>query len=125
MDESAKTPDQVHEAMAKFPVGTKLFTVYACDSAIGDEMTPTDGGLENACGSPLKLGDMITTSQCVTSAYGDSKFQIRHQRIEEDWHWRPDILQQYDAKKACGWVGSSVSADGTPKTCAAEAGYGA
>jgi len=122
MDEKPKTPDQVHGEMAKFPVGTKLFTAYACDTPLGHELTPTDGGLEKACGSPLKLGEMITTSECTTSSYGDSKFHIRHQRIEEDWALRPEFLKQYDAKKACGWIGSSVSTHGTPKTCAAEDG---
>jgi len=115
--DTKKTPDQVHAEMAAFPVGTTLYTAYACESALGDEMKPTDGGLEKACGSPLKLGEMVTTSQCTTSAYGDAKFQIRHQRVEEDWALRPEFLQQYDAKKACGWPGSSVSVNGTPEKC--------
>lgn len=115
-----KTPDEVHAEMAAFQVGTTLYTVYACDRAMGDEMKPTDGGLEAACGSPLKLGDVVTTSQCTTSAYGDKKFQIRHQRVEEDWELRPDFLKQYDAKKACGWSGKSVSPSGVPKKCSAE-----
>lgn len=118
-----KTVDQVHAEMAAFPIGTTLYTVYACGRALGDEMKPTDGGLEQACGEPLELGAIVTTSKCTTSAYGDSKFQIRHQRIEEDWQLNPDILEQYDAKRACG-SSSSVSPHGVPKTCSAQANRG-
>jgi len=100
--ETKKTPKDVHDEMRAFKVGTSLFKVYACDAPAGDELQPTEGGLEKACGSPSELGDIVTTSQCVTSAYGDAKFHIRHQRIEEDWQLEPSFLSGYDAAKACG-----------------------
>jgi len=63
------------------------------------------------------LGEMVTTSECTTSAYGDAKLQFRHQRIEEDWALRPEFLEQYDATKACG-APATVTVDGKPGTCA-------
>lgn len=123
MDESTKTIDQMHGLMDAFPVGTTIFTVYACDEAIGDELLPTDGGLEKACGKPLELGALVTTSKCTTSAYGDAKLHIRHQRVEEDWQLRPDFLTKYDASAACGWSGP-VSSTGVPPTCSTEVAKG-
>jgi len=114
-----KTPDEVHAEMAAFPIGTTLFTVFACGTAIGDEMKPTDGGLEKACGSPFELGAMVTTTKCTTSSYGDHKFHVRHQRVEEDWALNPDILKQYDAAKACGWSGR-ISPSGAPTKCSSK-----
>ncbi|KAK3232662.1 hypothetical protein CYMTET_56991 [Cymbomonas tetramitiformis] len=117
-----QTNDEVNGEMAAFPLGTVLYTVYACDKSAGDEveMNPADGGVEKACASPVKLGDMVTTTKCTSSAYGDSKFYIRHQRIEEDWQQNPEILTQYtDAAKLCGWHGP-ISAAGVPKKCSAE-----
>lgn len=116
-----KTPDEVHAEMAAFPVGTTLYTVYGCRKPMSTEveMTPADGGLEKACGNPILLGDIVTTSRCTTSAYGDAKLQIRHQRIEEDWQLEPSFLTGYDAAKACGW-GGKISANGAPKTCGKE-----
>lgn len=100
-----KTVDQVNAEMGAFPIGTTLYTAYACGEAAGDEMNPTDGGVEKACGKSFKLGDMVTTTKCTTSAYGDKAFFIRHQPIEEDWQADPSILGQYDASKACAWGG--------------------
>jgi hypothetical protein len=100
-----KTVDQVNAEMEAFPIGTTLYTAYACGEAAGDEMTPTVGGLEKACGKPFKLGDMVTTTKCTTSAYGDEAFFIRHQPVEEDWQADQSILEQYDAAKACAWGG--------------------
>lgn len=113
-----KTVDEANAELEAFPAGTVLYTAYACGKAAGTEaeLTPTDGGLEKACADPTLLGQMVTTTKCTTSAYGDGKFQIRHQRIEEDWAAHPEFLTQYDAAKACGWPGK-VSADGGPKTC--------
>jgi len=100
-----KTVDQVNAEMEAFPIGTTLYTVYACGEAAGDEMNPTDGGVEKACGKSFKLGDMVTTTKCTTSAYGDESFFIRHQPIEEDWQADPSILGSYGAANACGWGG--------------------
>mmetsp|Transcript_84106 Transcript_84106/g.218951 ORF Transcript_84106/g.218951 Transcript_84106/m.218951 type:complete len:106 (-) Transcript_84106:99-416(-) len=82
-------------------------------------MTPTDGGLEKACGDPILLGAMVTTSHCTTSTYGDDKFHIRHQRIEEDWQLEPSYLSTDDAAQACGWSGK-ITADGAPTKCSGE-----
>lgn len=118
-----KTVDQVNSEMSSFPVGTTLYTVYACGKAAGDEMKPTEGSVEMSCGAPMKLGDMVTTDKCTTSAYGDKSFQIRHQPVEEDWQADPSILQQngYDAGKACGWGGSSDAVQVPPSRCAMSA----
>lgn len=102
-----KTVDQVNAEMTAFPVGTRLYTVYACGKAAGSEMKPTEGGVETVCGMPLKLGDMVTTDKCTSSAYGDKSFQIRHQPVEEDWQVDPSILDQsgYNPYKACDMDG--------------------
>jgi len=112
-----KTLDQINAEVEAFPVGSTLYTVYACAHALGDEMTPTDGGLGEACGSPTKLGAMVTTAKCTSSKWGDEKFYIRHQRIEEDWAAHPEFLTQYNAAKACGWSGE-LTPQGAPKKCA-------
>ena len=56
------------------------FTVCACGNQGNGqaELTPTAGGVEAACGEPFKLGEMMTTSACTTSAYGDASFFIRY-----------------------------------------------
>merc|ERR1712232_186118 len=98
--------------MAAFPLGTTLYTVYACGKATGShEKEPTTGGVERACGSPLKLGAMVITGKCTSSAYGDKSFHIRHQRVEEDWQVDPSILHQegYDAGQVCYWTGNDIS----------------
>jgi len=102
-----KTVDEVNAEMEAFPVGTTLYTVYACGKAADDETKPTDGGVEKACAASLKLGAMVTTQKCTSSGYGDKTFHIRHQPVEEDWQADPSILEQekYDADKACGWNG--------------------
>jgi hypothetical protein len=115
-----RTPDQVNQLMASHPVGTTIYSVYACGAAATTEaeMTPTDGGLEVACAQPILLGDIVTTAQCTSSNYGDTKFHIRHQRIEDDWALHPEFLQQYDAAQACnGKGGNSVAAIGAPQKC--------
>lgn len=113
-----KTIDEINAEMEKFPVGTTLFKVYACGKAASSEaeMTPTDGGLKVACAEPLLLGNMVSTDTCTSSLYGDTKFFIRHQRIEDDWKINPSFLSSYDAAKACGWSGP-ISADGAPPVC--------
>lgn len=115
--DTPKSIDDVMAEMETFKTGTKLATVYACGKGNGDaELTPTAGGLEAACGDPFKLGDMVTTTDCTTSLYGDSKFFIRHQPIEQDWKLRPDFLKQYPAKAACDWH-TDPTPDGTPRKC--------
>lgn len=109
---SKKTVDDVIAEMSAFRVGTTLYTVYACGKAAGPhERQPTIGGVELACASAFKLGDMVTTSKCTGSAYGDKAFHIRHQPIEEDWTLDPNILKQegYDAAQVCGWTGTNIA----------------
>jgi len=116
-----KLVDDVLADLASFPVGTPLYSVYACGKGAGDaEMAPTTGGVEGACGDALLLGDLVTTTECTASKYGDEKFFIRHQPVEEDWLLNPDILNQYGESgptKACAWSGSDVSAAGLPASC--------
>jgi len=104
-----KTIDVVNAEMNAFPIGTTLYTVYACGKPAGiqEENQPTDGGVEKGCGEPLKLADMVTTTKCIASAYGDKAFQIRHQPVEEDWQADPSILKSasYNALESCGWTG--------------------
>ena len=128
MKDGSWTIDQVHEFMDKFKVGTPLYKVYACHTpkVNGNEMNPTDGTVEDACNDAVELGDMVTTSKCTTSAYGDKEFHIRHQRIEEDWALRPEFLKTegYDVKTACAANGQrppkkAPTADGMPPMCGA------
>jgi hypothetical protein len=116
------TPKGIDAVMAdleSIPKGTKLFTVYACGKGNGAaEMEPTSGGVEKACGDPFKLGEMVSTTECTTTAYGDAKFFIRHQPIEADWKLKPEFIKQYDAKAACGWS-KTPTPDGIPKQCGA------
>lgn len=115
--DTPKTIDDVMAELKSFKVGTTLFTVYACGKGNGDaEISPTAGGVETACGDAFKLGDMVTTTECTTSAYGDAKFSIRHQPIEEDWVLNPEFLKQYPAKEACDWH-TEPTAGGIPKQC--------
>jgi len=112
------TLDAVHAELDAIPVGTTLYSIYACAAPAGNELgNPND--LSN-CGQPLLLGDLKTSSQCTTSWYGDTRFQIRHQRIEEDWQWEPSFMRQgsYDVDQACGQtVAAEVPAS---KVCHAE-----
>jgi len=94
---SVKTIDQLMDEWARFPVGMKLFTVYAFDTPTSDEAAhPTT---LDTCGSPRLLGDVNVASTCSASDYGDRQFHIRHQRIEEDWALRPDFKT---GREACG-----------------------
>lgn len=111
--------DSIHAELDAIPVGTTLYTMYACAEPSGDEMDP-GGGLEK-CGAPVLLGDIVTTSQCTTSAYGDEYLHFRHQRIEEDWALQPGFMSwgDYTATAAC--AESSLSVDGAPEICGLEA----
>jgi len=122
MTDGKWTVDQVHEFMDKFEVGTPLYKVYACDKpkTNGAELNPTDGSVEEACEEPFELGDMVTTSECTTSSYGDNEFHVRHQRIEEDWALRPEFLTTpgYDVTTGCAATGLPT-ANGAPPMCGA------
>lgn len=110
--------DAVHAEIDALPIGTTLYTVYACSKAAGDELDPTID--LSRCGGAMLLGSIVTTKQCTTSWYGDTSFHIRHQRIEDDWLLRPDYMQMesYTATTACDK--SSLYADAAPPICGTE-----
>lgn len=116
--DTPKSIDDVMSDLESFKNGTRLFSVFACGKGNGQaELEPTSGGVDAACGDPFKLGDMLTTSDCTTSSYGDKSFFRRHQPIEQDWTLKPEFLKQYDAKAACDWS-SDPTPSGIPKQCA-------
>ena len=65
------------------PPGTLLFEVMALDEP------EALGGVEK------HIGDLITTSHCVTSLWGDTQLFFRHTRFEEDIaerpHWKDHV----------------------------------
>ena len=60
--------------LSTIPPGTTLFEVYTFASPQGFAQ---DNG--------ILLGEIVTTSECTASAFGDNNLFFRHQRIEEDW----------------------------------------
>ena len=64
-----------------------------------------------------RLGDMVTTTECTTSAFGDAKLFFRHQRVEEDWQLRPEWMSQLDGERDCGFA--SIDPD-PPSKCSEE-----
>ena len=42
------------------------------------------------------LGDVVTTDNCVTSNYGDTKLFFQHQYIDEDKNLKPEWADGYD-----------------------------
>jgi len=113
---SPETTDQVHETIAGFEVGTTLYEVWACAKPDGAEIyTPS-----SFCGGAILLGEMKTISECTQSLYGDTKLEVRHQRVEEDWKLEPDYYAQgeYHSTPTCvpdGFLPPTV--DGTPERC--------
>lgn len=67
---------------------TVLYTMRALASPGGDWIT---------------LGDIRTSSDCVTSTYGDKTLFFKHQKIEDDWDLRPDFYNIVDAVTECGF----------------------
>jgi hypothetical protein len=63
--------------------GTTLFNVFAYDEP------PIFDGRENW------IGEIVTTSDVVTSTYGDTRIFFRHKRFEEDisvhGHWEAGV----------------------------------
>jgi len=110
--------DGIHKEIDALPVGTVLYSLWACGKPAGDEMDPNGEGGVSSCGEAFKLGDIRTTSQCTTSWYGDASLHFRHQRIEEDWKLEPSFMRQgaYDVDKVC-----LKTIDGVPPpACGAE-----
>lgn len=114
--DAPKTIDELAEEHKNIPVGTALYSVYACGEPSESELHPTDDGIEKACAVPTKLGDLKTQSKCVPSDFGDRKMKIGHQRIEDDWKLRPEWLGQYHVTSACG-AKTKPTPDGAPQLC--------
>merc|ERR1712007_203413 len=104
--------------MRSIAIGKTLYTVWACGQPSKNEEKPTTGTVQEACGDPFELGDMVTTSICTSSAYGDKKFHIRHQPVEEDWEANEQILKHagYDHTKVCGKKDTTRPASCTAKS---------
>ena len=60
------------------PPGTRLFDVHALDKP------------EALGGEEKLIGKIYTTSEMVTSIYGDTRLFFRHKRFEEDLEARPN-----------------------------------
>mmetsp|Transcript_7142 Transcript_7142/g.18106 ORF Transcript_7142/g.18106 Transcript_7142/m.18106 type:complete len:141 (+) Transcript_7142:727-1149(+) len=99
--ESVQTQEELIANMKAIAVGTSLFNVVAYE-------TP-------ASTTGVKIGEIVTTSECLSSTFGDSHFFVQHQRVEEDWAIYPEWLDDIDAARDCG--ASSISLD-APPTCA-------
>jgi len=76
------TAEELLHQLTSVPVGTRLFDVYTYSSPSAKQR----GTLE-------KLGMLTTTSECVTSLFGDNKLFFCHQRMEEDFSLRPEWVQ--------------------------------
>ena len=63
------------------PVGSKLYEFRA-------HMSPEDEEGTN-------LGHIVTVDNCVTSFFGDTKMQFKHQGIEEDVALNPQWTDAY------------------------------
>ena len=63
------------------PVGSSLYTVMAHSSP------------DDEAGSVL--GSVVTTDNCVTSMFGDTKLFFRHRPVEEDMALRPEWSSAY------------------------------
>jgi len=120
--QEAQLPDvprswsEISNEIRGFPIGTTIFNVYGCGRPGKSELLPTDGGIEQACAEPVKLGPIRITSECVPSAFGDNALYIGHQRIEDDWQLRPEWLKQYEVATACGRATKPLP-DAIPAVC--------
>ena len=74
--------DPFMKQFTDIPVGTVLYQLRGHQSP-GDK----DGVL---------LGDVVTTDNCVTSNYGDTKLFFKHQYIDEDKNLKPEWADGYD-----------------------------
>jgi len=110
---SPTTVAEYVEQFEGFGAGTKLFDVWACASAKDDE-TPPATDLNQNCGSSSYFGSVTVAKRCTASDYGDRKFHIRHQRIEEDWDLEPRYFE--GAQAPCGRSDSDWKA-GSPELC--------
>merc|ERR1711879_51356 len=99
MPDTPITQTEILKYMGTIPTGTVLYEIIAQDTPLSGETV---------------IGTVTTTTSCVPSKFGDTKFYIRHQRMEEDFELRPEWLTQIDAAKECGY--SDISPN-PPKKC--------
>ena len=78
---------ELPEFMKQFtdlPVGTVLYQLRGHQSPDDEE--------------GVLLGDVVTTDNCVTSLYGDTKLYFQHQYIAEDKALKPEWAYGYDSQ---------------------------
>ena len=76
-------PDTITDFLNQFEAlapGSRLYTVKA-------KQNPQDPG--------YVLGDVVTSDECVSSKFGDTKMFFKHQWIEEDIALRPEWSDAY------------------------------
>eukprot|EP00928_Gymnodinium_smaydae_P062252 TRINITY_DN4615_c0_g1_i1.p1 TRINITY_DN4615_c0_g1~~TRINITY_DN4615_c0_g1_i1.p1 ORF type:complete len:418 (-),score=33.55 TRINITY_DN4615_c0_g1_i1:102-1355(-) len=78
-DNSSLTDAGLLQQLQSIPSGTVLYKVYALDSPATSRET--------------LIGELKTTSACVTSTFGDKGMSFRHQRMEDDFKLRPDWVR--------------------------------
>ena len=84
------TPASMEEFMAQFdaiPVGTTVYTLKAY-------LSPEDS-------EGMVLGNVVTTDNCVSSLYGDTRMFFKHQYIEDDIALKPEWTDAYFDKCYC------------------------
>jgi len=80
-DESRVSPEELMRQLSTIGPNTHLFDVYTYSSPSAHKAGKRD-----------KFGSLTTTTQCVQSLFGDEKLFFRHQRMEEDFVWRPEWI---------------------------------
>ena len=86
-------PNSMEEFMAQFrtiKTGTMIYTLKAYASPYDSE--------------GLILGNIVTSDDCVTSYYGDTKLFFKHQYIEEDAQLKPEWTEAYFSECHCNTV---------------------
>ena len=69
------------KSFKKINVGTTLYTIKAMRN-------PEDG-------DGFVLGNVVTSDECVSSKFGDTRLFFRHQWIEDDIVMRPEWSEAY------------------------------
>jgi len=102
-DEKVSVDDQL-SLMEGIPKGSVLYSAVAYASPDDTEGT--------------HLGDLVTTSECTRSMFGDTSLFFRHQRIEEDLVYHPEWMDSAIFNKGCPKKTTATP----PKNCKQEAG---
>ena len=82
--QSDDMPSDMQDFMNRFtsiPVGSRIYTLKAHANPDDSEGTV--------------LGDLVTTDNCVTSKYGDTKLAFKHQWIDDDANIKPEWSDAY------------------------------